>query len=107
LDESGEDIFRAFSLDVTAFLAEDSPAAQVTFERVAVTREQVDQYDVQVSPKGAVQAEALPPDLLEQIVDTALREQTDMEVAASTKHRENEARDRLRDEFERRFGEAA
>jgi hypothetical protein len=49
----------------------------------------------------------MPPDLLAQIVDQALREHSDMEVRAWANEREAEAREWLRREFEQRFGGAS
>lgn len=74
------------SEDVCAF---DEFEGNVSFSRVAITREQVALYDLPTDPDHAdvVQAEALPPDVLAEIVDDAIRERLDLDLLAATKKR--------------------
>ncbi len=61
-DRAGRDIFTAVSEDVRAFLADAAPPI---FERVAVTPEQIERFELPPAPdSGAVQAEAFSPDQL-------------------------------------------
>ena len=86
LDPSGESIFDAMTEDAAAFLmAEMLPGLRYLIpERVALTREQVAEFDLPTAPPKAsdtrsaawkgetCQAEALPPDELAQIVQDAI-----------------------------------
>jgi hypothetical protein len=95
LDRHGESIFEVLSQDVAAF---DDHQGHVTFSRIAVTPEQVALYDLPTDPDdpGVVQAEALPPDILADIVEVAIRERLDLDQVAATKRRSAE----IRAEFE-------
>ena len=124
-DIAGRNIFAAFEADVTAFLEEDAPEASIRCVRVSRQPEQVGSDTPGYKPKQhknkawqtelrkwyaagfdlTYQAEALPPDLLAEIVDEALREHTDLDVLADMKRREQDAREWLREQFEERFGE--
>lgn len=89
-DPSGVCIFDAIASDVAAFCVSDMALAP-TFERIAITAEQVSEFNLPTAPPKATdkrgtrmaetcQAEALPPDVLADIVDDAIRANTDMAV---------------------------
>jgi len=84
LDPHGEDIFTALAEDVPAF---DCPG--VTFTRLAVTPEQVATYNLPTDFEhpNIVQAEALPPDVLADIVETGIRDRLDLDLLAETETR--------------------
>jgi hypothetical protein len=71
------------SEDVPAF---DEHEGNVSLTRIAVTPEQVRLHDLpeDFEKPGVVQAEALPPDVLAQIVDAAIRERLDLDLIAET-----------------------
>ena len=85
-DPSGEALFRAVAEDVAAFVEADRPWATVTveFRRVALTAEQVRLYDLPTQPpkasdsrsrswRGATcQLEALPPDVIADLLEAAI-----------------------------------
>lgn len=93
LDPSGVCIFDAVEADVEAFVnakprASWGDADLVGFERVALTWEQVRQYQLPTAPPKATdkrgvgmaetcQVEALPPDVLAQVVGEAIAANTD------------------------------
>jgi hypothetical protein len=109
-DPSGESIFEAMGTDAKSFLrttvyertrdenvlylSRDVPEGQpdLRLHRVALTENQVAQYDLPTAPPKAsdtrsvnwygdtCQAEALPPDLLAEIIREALVEQLDQDV---------------------------
>lgn len=110
-DPSGQSIFESMAEDIGAFVAGDTGEFQdpvdfsieVWFEprRVALTRDQVAKYDLPTAPAKAsdsrsanwrgttTQAEALPPDLLARIVQSAVREYIDPDVLAKVKAEED------------------
>ncbi|MBN9552478.1 MAG: hypothetical protein J0H31_27395 [Alphaproteobacteria bacterium] len=85
-DPSGQSIFDSVAADVTAFVEEDRPWAtvRVSFERVALTADQVREYDLPTAPAkstdtrsktwqgGTCQLEALPPDVIAAILRGAI-----------------------------------
>jgi len=82
-DPSGICIFDSMQADVEAFIG-DSGSLRATFRRLALTEEQVSEYQLPTAPPKATekrgnrmaetcQAEALPPDILAGIVDSAIR----------------------------------
>ena len=77
--------------DVAAF---DEYQDNVTFTRVAVTSAQVALHNLPTDPDhpDIVQAEALPPDVLADIVDAAIRERLDLNLIAETARRSAEIR---------------
>jgi hypothetical protein len=124
-DVDGVDIYTAFREDVTAFLAEDCPDAEVEFVRVAVTPDQIEREGLVTYPPKpttdetrlaryerwhangydeTAQAEALPPDRLAEIVCAAILDHYDVVVWEAAERRQRAAWERLRGEFERRFG---
>lgn len=99
LDPSGVCIFDAVAADVTAF----AEGAEVCFERIALTEQQVERYRLPTAPAkesdrrgngvaDTCQAEALPPDVLAEIVQQAIEENTD--VAVLRDDQATEARER-------------
>lgn len=87
LDPSGLCVFSSLDEDVQAFT--HHYGGQVEFTRLAVTPEQQQQYNLETAPPKAtdkrgdftgetVQAEALPPDVLLDIVERAIIERFDM-----------------------------
>ncbi|KZX99570.1 hypothetical protein A3747_03340 [Sulfitobacter sp. HI0076] len=92
-DPSGEDIFNAVAEDVTAFVEADRPHGFVTvqFHRIALTSEQVVQYDLPTAPPkasdtrsrkwtggGTCQLESLPPNTIADIVSNAILSHIDV-----------------------------
>ena len=90
-DPSGVSIFDSVAEDVAAFVAADRPwgTVDVTFERIALTAEQVRLYDLPTAPAkatdtrsktwtgGTCQLEALPPDVIADILRDAIRRHID------------------------------
>lgn len=88
LDPSGDAIFTALSEDVAAFVEHDrwSPSISVIAERVALTADQVVAYSLPTAPPkksdsrsagwaghDTCQCEALPPDILARLIETAIK----------------------------------
>ncbi|WBU53340.1 hypothetical protein [Paracoccus sp. SCSIO 75233] len=85
-DPSGESIFNAVADDVAAFVEADRPWGTITveFERIALTAEQVAEYDLPTAPAkasdsrakgwkgGTCQLEALSPDQIAEILKEAI-----------------------------------
>ncbi|MER9580483.1 hypothetical protein [Mesorhizobium sp. M0276] len=92
-DPSGVSIFDSVAEDVAAFVEADRPWATVSvaFERVALTAEQVRQYDLPTAPPkasdtrskswqgGTCQLEALPPDVIADILRATINRHFDLE----------------------------
>jgi hypothetical protein len=97
-DPSGVSMFLSFLEDVEAFTRD--LGGQATFTRLIVTPEQIRQYDLPTAPpkdtdrralSGATcQAEALSPDLLAQIVRSAIESRIDISVLNRVKKREEQ-----------------
>jgi hypothetical protein len=109
-DPSGEHLFNSLAEDVTAFAA--AAGAEVQFERVAVTAEQVVTYNLPTAPPKATdrrsfsgttttQAEALPPDVLAAIVREAIEAHRDPEAHQRALAREEAERRALRERLRR------
>jgi hypothetical protein len=94
-DPSGESIFDAMTEDAAAFLAADRLLATSRFipVRVALTAEQIDEHNLPTAPPkdtdsrsstwegdGTCQLEALPPDVLADVVDDAVRSWFDLDL---------------------------
>lgn len=92
-DPSGEAMFDSLAEDVAAFVAADRPHGLVTvdFERVALTAEQVETFELETAPppasdsrsrnwqRGATcQLEALAPDRIAELLETAIRARLDL-----------------------------
>ena len=110
-DPSGVHIFTNLEQDVAAFADGEAkrhelPSPSVTFERLAVTPEQVLQYRLPTSPPKPTdnrsfegvetcQCEALPPDVLARIVRQAMESHIDLEMLTDLKREEVEQRRQL------------
>lgn len=106
-DPSGVSIFDSVAEDVTAFVMEDRPhgLVKVEFERIALTAEQVESYDLDTAPAKAsdsrsqgwkgetCQLEALPPDIIAGILKAAIERRIDPILLEMDQ--EQEGRDRL------------
>jgi len=107
-DPSGQSIFDSVAADVSAFVEADRPWAtvSVSFRRVALTGEQVKEYDLPtVPPKatdsrtkswdgGTCQLEALPPDEIASILRKAIIRSIDFRTLEN--EREQEKLDRVK-----------
>ena len=105
-DPSGESIFDSMTEDAAAFLDRDRLLAVSRFipERVAFTAEQVSDYDLPTAPPKdtdsrsarwsgeTCQLEALPPDVLAEIVEQSIEQWMDLDVLVG--HRVCEKADR-------------
>jgi len=106
-DPSGVSIFECVAEDVAAFIRADRPHGLMTvsFERVALTAEQVRAYDLPTSPPkisdsrskgwngGTCQLEALPPNVIAEILDEAIRRHIDVgQMAYDVSMEESERR---------------
>jgi hypothetical protein len=101
-DKDGLQIFDALVEDIEAFIRRDGGEFEAV--RVAITPEQIEEYGLP-SFKGAVQAEALPPDALARLVEAAVLEYYDLDIAAKVRERERAERtevDRLLAELRER-----
>lgn len=102
-DPSGVHLYQSFAEDVTAFAKVDG--GSVTFERVAVTPEQIERFDLETAPPKVtdrrafvgetVQAEALPPDVLIGLITDAVNRHTDPDIAAALLDTEAAEREHL------------
>jgi hypothetical protein len=90
-DKEGKDIFRSLSEDVRKFCA-DYGWNVPEFTRLAVAPEQITALDLADDPDnpGKVQAEAIPPDVLAEIVQQAIDDRMDeaawQQVLAAEEH---------------------
>ena len=94
LDPSGVSIFDSVAEDVAAFVEADRPWGTITvaFERVALTPEQVREYDLPTAPPkatdsrskgwdgGTCQLEALPPNVIADILREAIERHINHEM---------------------------
>jgi hypothetical protein len=112
-DPSGESIFNhGLVQDVHAFLAKDvphkDPREVCDFERVALTQEQVLRFNLETTPpkdtdsrtanwtgSGACQLEAVPPDTLAELLESAIKRRLDMTIYAEDLKAEEEERRRI------------
>lgn len=112
-DPSGESIFDVVAEDVAAFVEADRPHGLITvkFERVALTETQVRIYDLPTAPPkasdsrskgwkkgGTCQLEALPPDIIAQILREAIERHIDFVqygIDEASEEREREEVSRL------------
>lgn len=127
-DPSGVCIFESVEADVLAFvdgsgtgfdLLDDllKPVFDVRFERVAVTPEQIEEYALPSAPakatdrrgngvEEAVQAEALPPETLAQLLKEAILRHTDIALFDADLERERTEQARLLEILSRIEGNA-
>jgi hypothetical protein len=110
-DPSGETIFDAISEDIYAFLEVDvphkDPTDVATFERVALTPAQIAEYDLPTDPakesshsagwgnRRACQLEALEPDVLAGVLDSAIQSHLDLATLIRDRRLEREERQRI------------
>src|SRR5262245_47589691 len=107
-DPSGVSMFLAFLEDVEAFTRE--LGGQATFTRLAVTPQQIGEYRLPTAPPKATdnrafsgqtcQAEALPPDVLANILRSAIEERVDQRVLDRVLRQERRIRRELIKRFE-------
>lgn len=101
-DPSGVDIWRNFEQKVRGF----APDADVHFERLAVTPEQIDEYHLPTRPTKSsnhsrgfvgesVEVDALPPNVLRQLVETAITQHIDQHALEMTRVAEQSEREVL------------
>ncbi|MCS0636733.1 hypothetical protein NX801_13895 [Streptomyces sp. LP05-1] len=109
-DPGGAHLFSATAEDVTAFAAADAPDAAPRFDRLAVTGEQTERYDLPAAPVKAgdrrsfpgtatTRAEALPPDAPAALGRESIARHRDTGVLAGVREREGAQRRRLLDEL--------
>lgn len=105
-DPSGVDAWRDFERKVTEFLAGTPKGYRVTFERLAVNPEQIEEMSLPTRPTkqsdtrtatfgdgGSVEVDAIPAPTLRQIVTDAIEEHLD--TAELERLKEQERRDRM------------
>src|SRR5262245_21299040 len=107
-DPSGVSMFLAFLEDVEAFTRERGDSA--IFTRLAVTPQQIVEYRLPTAPPKATdnrafsgqtcQAEALPPDVLANILRSAIEERVDQRVLDRVLRQERRIRRELIKRFE-------
>jgi hypothetical protein len=105
-DPAGETMFRAAAEDVAAFVEVDrwSPQSAAIFKRVALTEDQVESYNLPTAPAKAssharewgdrptAQLEALPPDLLNAVVQEAVVALLDQRILGEDEEAEEQER---------------
>jgi len=107
-DPSGVHVFQSLAEDVEAFV--DSLGGRGIFRRLVVTPEQIEAMALPMAPTkagdvrvfdgtGTVQAEAIPPDTLGQILNDALAEFFDFEADDAAQAKSDADAATLRDEF--------
>lgn len=108
-DPSGVDAWRSFEAKVRAF----NPVAQVTFERLAVTPEQIDEMALPTRPTkksdsraksflgGSVEVDAIAPSVLRDIVEKRILTHLDTDALGALKRIERHEREQLRQIAER------
>ena len=109
-DPSGAHMFLALAEDVAAFAGEYG--GHVRFTRLAVTPEQVDEYSLPTAPPKpgdgrafhgqTCQAEALAPDVLNQILRDAVEERIDRTALKRVLRREQAMRREVLRRLERK-----
>lgn len=104
LDPSGESIFWAMAEDAAAFVEEDRILANIEIraERIALTAGQVDAYGLPTAPAkstdsrskswvgGTCQLEALAPDLLAELIETAIVDHLHVDILQEVVEAERE-----------------
>jgi hypothetical protein len=107
-DPSGETIFDAIAADVYAFLEVDAPGFDpreiAIFERVALTEDQIGEYDLPTDPakesshsagwgnRRACQLEALEPNVLAEILTSAIESHMDRQILEADREAEKQER---------------
>jgi hypothetical protein len=95
LDPHGQAIYQAAAEDVRAWAG--AGGGQVSFVRLAVTPAQVDELALPDDPThpGSVQAEAIPPATMTELLREAIEDRLDREAFAGLSAHESELRSRL------------
>lgn len=113
-DPSGESIFEAMSEDIAAFVGYGT---QFQPDRVALTREQVEQYSLPTAPPKSsdsrsakwldetCQAEAMPPDTLRDILRDRVLEHIDQDALEAVVEREERDQEEINDKLDELLGE--
>ena len=106
-DPSGVHLFSSMADDTTALIRDRDLSGQVLFTRLAVTPAQIAELGLPTAPPketdrrsfegDTVQAEAIPPDVLAQIVAKAIHERLDEAAYQSVLDRESHIRRELSD----------
>jgi hypothetical protein len=116
-DPSGISLFEAAREDVTAFYRDLGGEQPPEFLRAAVTPEQIQRFNLPTAPpkkkdkRGAftdtitVQAEALPPDVLQAEIRAAIEPFVDQEALAAQRDRSQVEHQRLLNEIREQRGE--
>jgi hypothetical protein len=116
-DPSGESIFDSFRQDVEAFVWQTSEEAEVRFDRVALTEDQVDSMGIPTAPPKSsdsrsknwigdtAQLEAIPPDQLAALAVKSVEAELDLDVLDDVKAREAKISERLVTEVEAMLAE--
>jgi hypothetical protein len=105
-DPSGESIFTSVAEDVAAFVEADRPWAtiDVKFRRIALTADQVEQFDLPTAPAKesdsrsttwdgeTCQLEAMPPDQISELLEEAITDFLDEDVLARDEQTEERER---------------
>jgi hypothetical protein len=113
-DPDGEDMYKVLAEDVTEFLKVDAPSIGVEFRRVALTSEQVEEYDLPTAPpketstrtknwegSQTCQLEALPPDQIAQLLREAIEEIIDKDQMDADRETEEEERAEIAEALEK------
>jgi hypothetical protein len=110
-DPSGVHVFTSLMEDVQALVRDLGKNTEITFTRLAVTPEQIDALRLPTAPPKekdrrkfddtrTVQAEAIPPDVLAQIVRDAINSRIDQAVLDEVLDHEQRFRNRLTDRLD-------
>jgi len=107
-DPSGESIFDTIRDDAGLFVAQYSGDWDLMRpERIALTGDQVDEYSLETAPPKlsdsrsanwygeTAQLEAMPPDLLAEVVREAIESRMDLDALEAVRDRSEEERGRL------------
>jgi hypothetical protein len=117
LDPSGVAMFDSLEDDIQTFLRDMLTAGSVDFERIVLTPEQVEEYDLPTSPPKptdrrsnyqglTAQAEALPPSTLATVVRDAILRHVDEDIWEEAVEREQPARERLVAQIEQHIADS-
>lgn len=116
-DPSGESIYDAIVQDASAFVWQERryrgvPDAEIRPRRVALTVEQVEEYDLPTAPPKSsdsrsrnwdgdtCQAEAMPPDVLQDVVKEAVEDVIDQDAYQKVLDAEEDERGRIEEWLE-------
>lgn len=111
-DPSGELMFRVLEEDIFAFAMGIEWNSAPAWERIALTPEQIDEYELPSDPAKssthdagftgeATQLEALEPDTLRSIVESAIEERMDMDLYEEVLNDEEELREEVTERLTR------